>query len=128
MSSKGGCGGGRDSDKNRKYDSGAARRKAKEERVAQESKVLSKVPKISTLFSPKTSGGNIGGNATGSSVQALTDSQSVCDPVESAINNAGTIATIVTDSVPEQSDEMLTVTSDLSGNPSSNAYSCDLGM
>jgi hypothetical protein len=85
---------------------------------------LSKVPKISTLFSPKTSGGN----ATGSSVLALTDSQSVCDPVESAINNAGTIATIVTDSVPEQSDEMLTVTSDLSGDPCSNAYSCDLGM
>ena len=56
----------------RKYESGAAKRKAKEERVARESKVLSKVPKISTLFSPKTSVGNIGGNATGSSAQFLS--------------------------------------------------------
>ena len=37
--------------------------------------------------------------------------------------------TIVTDSVPEQSDETLTMTSDLSGgDPSTDAYSCDLGM
>ena len=42
----------RDCDKNRKYASGAAKRKAKEERIARESKVLSKVPKISELFSP----------------------------------------------------------------------------
>ena len=128
MSSQGGRGGGRDRDKNRKYESGAAKRKAKEERVVRESKVLSKVPKISTLFFPKTSGVNIGDNATGCSAQALTDSQSVRNPVESAINNTATIATIVTDSVPEQSDETLTMTSDLSGDPSTDAYSCDLGM
>ena len=109
-----------------KYESGAAKRKANEERVARESKVLSKVPKISTLFSPKTSGGNIGGNATGSSAQSLTESQSVCNPVESAISNTATIATVVTGSVPEQSDETLTMTSDLCGDPS--ADSCDLGM
>ena len=42
MSSQSGRGGGRDRDKNRKYESGAAKRKAKEERVARESKVLSK--------------------------------------------------------------------------------------
>ena len=128
MSSQGGRGGGRDRDKNRKYESGAAKRKAKEERVVRESKVLSKVPKISTLFFPKISGGNIGDNATGCSAQALTDSQSVRNPVESAINNTATIATIVTDSVSEQSDETLTMTSDLSGDPSTDAYSCDLGM
>ncbi len=51
MSSTSG-GSGRDRDKNRKYASGAAKRKAKEERIARESKVLSKVPKISELFSP----------------------------------------------------------------------------
>ena len=73
MSSQGGRGGGRDRDKNRKYESGAAKSKAKEERVVRKSKALSKVPKISTLFSPKTSGGNIGGNATGSSAQSLTE-------------------------------------------------------
>ena len=128
MSSQGGRGGGRDRDKNRKYESGAAKRKAKEERVVRESKVLSKVPKISTLFFPRTSGGNIGDNATGCGAQALTDSQSVRNPVESAINNTATIATIVTDSVPQQSDETLTMTSDLSGDPSTDAYSCDLGM
>ncbi|CAB4019206.1 zinc finger MYM-type 1-like [Paramuricea clavata] len=122
MSSQGGRGGGRDRDKNHKYESGAAKRKAKLERVVQESKVLSKVPKISTLFFPKTSGGNIGDNATGCSAQALRN------PVESAVNNTATIATIVTDSVPEQSDETLTITSDLSGDPSTDAYSCDLGM
>ena len=38
--------GGRDRDKNRQYDSGAAKRKAREERAARESEVLSKVPKI----------------------------------------------------------------------------------
>ena len=65
MSSQGERGDGRDRDKNHKYESGAAKRKAKEERVARESKVLNKVPKISTLFSPKTSVGNIGGDATG---------------------------------------------------------------
>ena len=73
MSSQGGRGGGRDRDKNRKYESGAAKRKAKEERVVRKSKALSKVPKISTLFSPKTSGGNIGGNATVSSAHSLTE-------------------------------------------------------
>ena len=128
MSSQGGRGGGRDWDKNRKYESGGAKPKAKEERVARESNVLSKVPKISTLFSPKTSGGNIGGNATGSSAQSLTESQSVRNPVESAISNTATIATVVTGSVPEQSDETLTMTSDLCGDPSADAYSCDLGM
>ena len=46
------------------------------------------------------------------------------NPVESAINNTATIATIVTDSVPEQSDETLTMTSGLSGDPSTDAYSC----
>ena len=40
MSSTGGSG-GRDRDKSRKYASGAAKRKAKEERLARESKVLS---------------------------------------------------------------------------------------
>ena len=43
--------GGRDRDKSRKYASGAAKRKAKEERLARENKVLSKVPKISEMFS-----------------------------------------------------------------------------
>ena len=101
---------------------------AKEERVAWERKVLSKVPKISTLFSPKTSDGKIGGNATGSSAQSLTESQSVRNPVELAISNTAPIATVVTGSVPEQSDETLTMTSDLCGDPSADAYSCDLGM
>ena len=128
MSSQGGRGGGRDRDENRKYESGAAKRKAKEERVPQECKVLSKVPKISSLFSPKTSGGNIGGNATGSSAQSFTESQSVRNPVESAISNTATIATVVTGSVPEQSDETLTMTSGLCDDPSADAYSCDLGM
>ena len=109
-------------------ESGAAERKAKEERVTRESKVLSKVPKISTVFFPKTSSGNIGGNATGSSTQSLTESQSVRNPVETAISNTATIATVVTGSVPEQSDETLTMTSDLCGDPSADAYSCDLGM
>ena len=49
MRSTGGSG-GRDHDKSCKYASGAAKRKAKEEeRLAQESKVLSKVPKISKI-------------------------------------------------------------------------------
>ena len=128
MRSQGGRGCGRDRDKNRKYESGAAKRKAKEERVARESKVLSKVPKIFTLFSPNTSGGNIGANATGFSAQSLTVSQSVRNPFESAISNTATIATVVTVSVPERSDETLTMTSDLFGDPSAEAYSCALGM
>ncbi|XP_046864353.1 uncharacterized protein LOC124458367 [Xenia sp. Carnegie-2017] len=52
MSSTSG-GGNRDRDKNRKYASGAAKRKAKDERILRESKVLSKMPKISELFPPK---------------------------------------------------------------------------
>lgn len=89
---------------------------------------MSKVPKISTLFSLKTSGGNIGGNTTGPSAQSLTESQSVRNLVESAISNTATIAAVVTGSVLEQSDETLTMTSDLCGDPSADAYSCDLGM
>ena len=46
--------GGRDIDKHRKYNSGAAKRKAREEREARESEVLSKVPKISELFFPES--------------------------------------------------------------------------
>ena len=54
MNSAGG-GGGRDRDKGRKYQSGSGKRKAKEERAAREKKVLSKMPKISEMFSTKTS-------------------------------------------------------------------------
>ena len=61
--------GGRDRDKSCKYASGAAKRKAKEERLARESKVLSKVlskvPKISEMFSPTAMSrvGDSAGNA-----------------------------------------------------------------
>ncbi|CAB4024845.1 Hypothetical predicted protein, partial [Paramuricea clavata] len=109
MSSQVGRGGGRDRDKNMNLERKNARQ-------------------MRNVYYGKTSGGNIGDNATGCSAQALTDSQSVRNPVESAINNTATIATIVTDSVPEQSDETLTMTSDLSCDPSTDAYSCDLGM
>jgi hypothetical protein len=46
--------GGRDCDKGRKYQSGSGKCKAKEERAAMEKKVLSKMQKISEMFSPKT--------------------------------------------------------------------------
>ena len=47
-------GSGRERDKQCQYQSGAAKRKAKEERIAREREVLSKVPKISTLFSSQS--------------------------------------------------------------------------
>lgn len=77
------AGGGRDRDKKRKHVSGAAKRKAKEERAARERNLLSKVPKISTLFSSKgsaltPSGETSDANASSSSisVDVLADVQS----------------------------------------------------
>ena len=40
----------RDRHMRRQYDSGATKRKAREEQAARESEVLSKVPKLSELF------------------------------------------------------------------------------
>ena len=57
MSSTGG--GGRDRDKNRKYVAGAAKRKARQERESRDSKILSKLPKLSELFLPKLKYGNV---------------------------------------------------------------------
>ena len=56
--------GGRDCDKSCKYASGAAKRKAKEEQLARESKVLSKVPKISEMFSRNEQSWRLGWRCT----------------------------------------------------------------
>ena len=49
---------GRDRDMGRQYESGAAKRKAKEERVARETKVLTKMPKLTGLFFAKSNADN----------------------------------------------------------------------
>lgn len=115
--------GGRDRDKNRTYKSGATKRKAREERVARESKALSKVPKISELF-PKSSGGN----ATGSSEDRVTDFQPPQQDEDASGESTTPISTTVTDSVPEEPGMFAeSLTSD---DPSSctDAYSSDLGL
>ena len=113
MSSTGGgsgAGGSHDRDRNLKYGSGAAKRKAKQEREARESKVLSKVPKISELFLLKSGGDN----ATESNVEGPTDSQTHQHDQEAARqsttitdNTMPTIPTTVIDPVipvPDQSE------------------------
>ena len=122
--------GGRDRDKNRKYVSGAAKRKAREERVSRESKALSKVPKISELFSPKSSGGN----EIGSSVDVVSDFQPQQNDEgasgESTISTAA-MSTTMTDSVPQPhniSTESLPSDDSASFSTDASEYSCDLGF
>ena len=48
----------RNRDKGRKHLSGAAKRKKKEENVASENKLLSEIPKITSLFRARAAGDN----------------------------------------------------------------------
>ena len=98
-------GGGRDRDKNRKQDSGAAKHKAKEQRAARGSNVLSKVPKITALFRPKCADTSGETSDTGSSsIDALADVQSqhhdeVASGYESSTTMSGTIPATETKSL-----------------------------
>ncbi|XP_028404819.1 zinc finger MYM-type protein 5-like [Dendronephthya gigantea] len=124
MSSTGG-GGDCNRDKNCKYASKAAKRKAKDERIAWERKVLSKVPKISELFSPTTN--STGGNAPYSSVDAHLDAlqydeSASCEPT----TNPEAIADAV--EKPVKPAKSLASGDPSSSTDSTDGYSCDLGM
>ena len=139
MSSTGGSG-GRDRDKSRKYASGAAKRKAKEERLARESKVLSKVPKISEMFSPtatsrvEDSGGDALCKSTDAQdLQPLQYEESASSQLTTS-TEASTFSTSTT-TIPEKPDrstELVTADDDPSGpsslNNDSDEFACDLGM
>ena len=105
-------------------------RNAREERVSQESKALSKVPKISELFSPKSSSGN----ETGSSVNVISDfqpqqnSEGASGESTAAISTA-TMSTTMTDSVPQPhniSTKSLPSDDPASFSTDASEYSCDL--
>ena len=127
MSSTGG--GGRDRDKNRKYVSGAAKRKARQERESRESKILSNVPKISELFLPKYGDVNV---IEPNVEEPTTDSPSLAHgqdaPYQFTATDNAAPTKLIPATAPEQfelSDQFLT--SD-SPSTSTDAYSCDLGM
>ena len=125
--------GGRDRDKSRKYASGAAKRKAKEERLARESKVLSKVPRISEMFSP-TATSRVGDSA-GDAPCKSTDAQDL-QPLQSdeltTSTEASTTCSTWTTTVPEKPDkptELVTADDRLSSSTdNSDGFACDLGM
>ena len=136
MSSTGGSG-GRDRVKSRKYASGAAKRKAKEERLARESKVLSKVAKISEMFSPTATSrvGDSGGDALCKStdaqdLQPLQYEESASSQLTTS-TEASTFSTSTT-TIPEKPDrstELVTADDDPSSlNDDSDEFACDLGM
>lgn len=127
MSSTGG--GGRDRDKNRKYVSGAAKRKARQEFESRDSKILSKVPKISELFLPKYGDVNV---IEPNVEEPTTDSPSQAHGQDAPYQFTATDNAAPTNPIPaaapeqfELSDQFLT--SD-SPSTSTDAYSCALGM
>ncbi|XP_046862046.1 zinc finger MYM-type protein 1-like [Xenia sp. Carnegie-2017] len=107
MSSTSG-GGNRDRDKNRKYASGAAKRKAKDERILRESKVLSKMPKISELFPPKADEGS----------SELTAADEAMTTMAEAVEEPDT-----SDTSKELTSGDTSISTD-----NSDGYSCDLGL
>ena len=119
--------GGRDRDKNRHYDSGAAKRKAREERAARESEVLSKVPKISELYFPMSSAACAG---TGNIVDAVPDVQHQQHDEGVSSGESGMAATMeATEAGSALKLPYLMGTSMTLDDPSnSNSYSSDLGL
>ena len=130
--------GGHDHAKSCKCASGAAKRKAKEERLSRESKVLSKVPKISEMFSPTATSrvGDSAGDAPCKStdaqdLQLLQFDESVSTELTTS-TEVSTRCSTWTTTVPEKPDkstELVTADNRLSSsNDNSDGFACDLGM
>ena len=115
---------GRDRDMCRQYDSGAAKRKAKEERVARETKVLTKMPKLMRLFFAKSNAGSNPG--TDVAEIATTSFKSADDLAEIPPQEHGDVATGVQeyDLVPVSETPHMPETSYSLSNP----FSCDMGI